>query len=104
MFGNNLTARKANKSAPHQNACLTEYLRNGALHPDSVEVFADAFKRSRYNFFQKQLLSLIFRVSDGSRAPSEDHEFTDWGRVVRFAERFAQQLGNDFSGRERPVD
>ncbi|WP_252179198.1 menaquinone-dependent protoporphyrinogen IX dehydrogenase [Endozoicomonas sp. 4G] len=99
FFSVNLTARKANRIEPHQNPYLTKYLRNSSLQPVDVEVFAGAFKLSRYNFFQKQLLSLIFRISDGSSAPSEDREFTDWCRVERFAERLAQQLaGGQFSG------
>lgn len=95
FFSVNLTARKVDRSEPHQNSYLTRFLRNGSLHPTSVEVFAGAFKLSRYNFFQKQLLRLIFRVSDGSSAPTEDHEYTDWCRVMRFAERFVQQLAGD---------
>ncbi|WP_051785682.1 menaquinone-dependent protoporphyrinogen IX dehydrogenase [Endozoicomonas numazuensis] len=92
FFSVNLTARKTNRSEPHQNPYLTKYLRYGSLRPDSVEVFAGAFKWSRYGFFQRQLLSLILRVSDGSSAPAEDCEFTDWCRVIKFAERFVQQL------------
>ncbi|MGI9280600.1 MAG: menaquinone-dependent protoporphyrinogen IX dehydrogenase [Endozoicomonas sp.] len=103
FFSVNLTARKANRSEPHQNSYLTKYLRYGSLRPDSVEVFAGAFKLSRYGFFQKQLLSLILKVSDGTAAPSEDREFTDWCRVIRFAERFVQQLGDEARGCQRHI-
>ncbi|WP_079253597.1 menaquinone-dependent protoporphyrinogen IX dehydrogenase [Endozoicomonas arenosclerae] len=95
FFSVNLTARKANRSEPHQNPYLTKYLCYSSLCPDSVEVFAGAFKLSQYGFFQKQLLSLIMKVSDGSTAPNEDREFTDWCRVIRFAERFTQHLAGD---------
>lgn len=104
FFSVNLTARKANRSEPHQNPYLTRFLRNGSLRPDSVEVFAGAYRLSRYNFFQKLLLRLIFRVSDGSSAPTEDHEFTDWSRVTQFAERFVQQLASELNGHKHPDD
>ena len=88
FFSVNLTARKPHRSQPHNNRYLLKYLDRSSLLPDQVEVFAGALKYSTYDFFNKRIIQLIMKITGGTTDTSEDIEFTNWRRVMAFAESF----------------
>ncbi|MGI9275546.1 MAG: menaquinone-dependent protoporphyrinogen IX dehydrogenase [Endozoicomonas sp.] len=97
FFSVNLTARKPHRSQPHNNRYLVKYLARSALVPDQVEVFAGALKYSTYDLFNKCMIQLIMKLTGGSTDTSQDIEFTNWRRVIAFAESF-EAFVNDQSG------
>ena len=95
FFSVNLTARKPHRAQPYNNRYLVKYLKSSALRPDQVEVFAGALKYSTYDVFNKRMIQLIMKITGGSTDTSEDIEFTDWRRVISFAQSFDSFLSQN---------
>ncbi len=92
FFSVNMTARKPNRCEPYMNNYLVRYLESSSLTPDKVAVFAGALRYSQYNFFETQLIRMIMKLNKGPTGTSQDIEFTDWLKVISFAEEFKQML------------
>jgi menaquinone-dependent protoporphyrinogen oxidase len=57
--------------------------------PDTVGIFAGAFRFTQYGFFKRRLLKRIAADATGDTDTSRDFEYTDWDDVTAFAEAFA---------------
>ncbi|MRI34715.1 menaquinone-dependent protoporphyrinogen IX dehydrogenase [Endozoicomonas sp. OPT23] len=93
FFSVNMTARKPNRCEPYMNPYLVKYLENSCLTPDKVAVFGGALKYSQYNFLETQLIRMIMKLNKGPTSTESDIEFTDWVKVINFAEDFKLALG-----------
>jgi menaquinone-dependent protoporphyrinogen oxidase len=61
--------------------------------PGLMETFAGAVKYTQYGFITRKIMQLISKKEGGSTDTSEDHEYTDWEAVTRFAEQFLDKVG-----------
>lgn len=54
--------------------------------PRRSAVIAGALKYLEYDFFKRFMMKIIVKSQGGSTDTSQDHEYTDWAQVKRFAE------------------
>jgi len=54
--------------------------------PRLVSIFAGALRYSRYNWLVRWMMRRIAKSEGASTDTSQDHEYTDWDAVTRFAE------------------
>lgn len=97
FFSVNLTARKPERREPHNNRYLQKFLRQIPWTPLRVEVFAGALLYTQYHWVDKQMIRLIMKLTGGPTDVTQDTEFTDWKRVMAFAE----QINHDFMSASR---
>ena len=83
-----LTARKAEKSEPDNNAYMLKFDKLSTWQPRLKGVFAGALLYSRYNWWQTLLIQFIMKMTGGSTDKSQDIELTDWARVDVFIKDF----------------
>ncbi len=95
FFSVNLTARKPSRSEPHNNIYLKKFIHSIDWIPDRVAVFAGALNYTRYDPFNRTMIRLIMKMTDGPVDISRDIEFTDWKRVSVFAHEVHQDLVTD---------
>ncbi|MCP2231481.1 menaquinone-dependent protoporphyrinogen IX dehydrogenase [Erwinia aphidicola] len=89
FFSVNLTARKPEKRTPQTNAYTRKFLLQSPWEPDCCAVFAGALRYPRYGFFDRIMIQLIMRMTNGETDASKEVEYTDWQQVTRFAHEFA---------------
>ena len=70
------------------------FLAQAGWQPRLTAIFAGAVKYTRYNFFTRFIMKMISKHEGGSTDTSRDHEYTDWGKVARFAETFIDEINN----------
>ena len=73
-----------------------KYLAKCPWSPDQVEVFAGALLYSQYDFFNKNMIRLIMKITGGSTDTSKDIEYTDWNRVAAFTDAIDLELKEVF--------
>ncbi|KAG5511867.1 hypothetical protein GH5_08181 [Leishmania sp. Ghana 2012 LV757] len=88
FFGVNLTARKADKNTAMTNAYTRKFLSNSPWSPQLTGVFAGALWYPRYNIFDRLLIQLIMKVTDGETDSTKEIVYTDWNAVRQFASDF----------------
>ncbi len=93
FFSVNLTARKAEKRMPQTNAYTRKFLLRSPWQPNCCAVFAGALRYPRYPWFDRIMIQLIMRMTGGETDPAKEVEYTDWAKVKRFANEFAQLSG-----------
>ena len=93
FFSVNLTARKADKCTPATNAYTRKFLEQSPWQPDCCAVFAGALRYPRYRWFDRVMIQLIMRMTDGETDTSKEVEYTDWNKVTVFAQDFVQLPG-----------
>ncbi|ORM62346.1 menaquinone-dependent protoporphyrinogen IX dehydrogenase [Pantoea rodasii] len=93
FFSVNLTARKADKCSPATNAYTSKFLTLSPWQPDCCAVFAGALRYPRYRWFDRVMIQLIMRMTDGETDTSKEVEYTDWNKVAVFAQDFVQLPG-----------
>lgn len=84
-----LTARKAEKSTPANNAYMIKFGKISQWKPNLQGVFAGALLYSRYNWWQTLIIQLIMKITGGSTDKTQDVELTDWQKVDRFSQDFS---------------
>ena len=92
FYSINLTARKRDRSEPHNNQYLQKFLNQTDWQPELVEVFAGALLYTRYNLVDRFMIQLIMKMTGGPTDPSQDTEFTDWKKVNNFAKTVGQTM------------
>ncbi len=90
FFCVNLTARKPEKRSPKTNTYTRKFLQQSPWQPDYCAVFAGALRYPRYRWFDRVMIQLIMRMTDGETDSSKEVECTDWLQVSRFAREFVQ--------------
>ena len=84
-----LTARKAEKSTPENNAYMIKFRKLSLWQPHLQGVFAGALLYSRYNWWQTLIIQLIMKITGGSTDKTQDVELTDWQKVDHFSQDFS---------------
>ena len=92
FYSINLTARKPNRSEPHNNLYLQRFLSKSGWTPTRVDVFAGALLYTQYCFIDRKMIQLIMKITGGPTDPGKNIEFTDWTRVKRFADAISADM------------
>ncbi len=71
---------------------LNAYLSRTRWQPQLTAIFGGALPYSRYTPFTRQLVRMFVRMAGGDTDASRDYEYTDWGAVEDFADRFLGSL------------
>ncbi len=85
FFSVNLTARKPEKHTPQTNAYLRKFLERSKFQPKKAVVFAGALRYPDYKPWDRVMIQLIMKMTNGPTDPTLSIEFTDWNAVERFA-------------------
>ncbi|MGL6025997.1 MAG: menaquinone-dependent protoporphyrinogen IX dehydrogenase [Vibrio sp.] len=90
FFCVNLTARKEQqgKDTPQGSAYIQTFLKKSAWQPERIAVFAGALYYPRYRWFDKMIIRLIMTLTGGETDTSQEVEYTNWDKVVKFAQQF----------------
>lgn len=88
FFSVSLVARQPDKASVGQNPYLQRFLRDCRWRPRWLAAFAGKLDYPRYRWRDQLMIRLIMWMTGGPTDPATVREFTDWGRV----ERFARQL------------
>ncbi|APG51401.1 TPA: menaquinone-dependent protoporphyrinogen IX dehydrogenase [Providencia stuartii] len=88
FFGVNLTARKEGKDTPETNAYTRKFLEKSPWQPTLSSVFAGALFYPRYGWFDKTMIRLIMKMTDGPTDPNTEIEYTNWEKVSKFTQEF----------------
>ena len=90
FFSVNLVARKPEKNTPETNPYLRKFLQQITWKPDVLAVFAGKLDYPKYGRFDRLMIRLIMKISNGPTDPATVIEFTDWKKVDEFALRLSQ--------------
>jgi menaquinone-dependent protoporphyrinogen oxidase len=67
------------------------FIETTRWHPSLSDTFAGAVKYTQYNFITRFIMKMITKREGGSTDTRQDHEYTDWDAVARFASRFLEE-------------
>ncbi|HEM7510464.1 TPA: menaquinone-dependent protoporphyrinogen IX dehydrogenase [Providencia rettgeri] len=88
FFAVNLTARKEGKDTVETNAYTRKFLETCPWKPTLKSVFAGALFYPRYKWFDRTMIRLIMKMTDGPTDPNTEIEYTNWENVTQFASEF----------------
>ena len=90
FFSVNLVARKENKNLASTNPYLLKFLKKTEWKPDFLDVFAGKLDYKSYPFFDRIMIKLIMKFTNGPTKTDEPIEYTDWKRVDALAFRISE--------------
>ena len=69
----NLVARKDDKNTPDTNPYLKKFLETIGWTPDTLDVFAGILDYSKYSFFDRLMIRLIMKLTNGPTRTKKCH-------------------------------
>ena len=84
FFSVNLIARNKNKNTPSTNPYLIKFLKGISWEPTLVDVFGGKLDYSLYPFFNRIMIKIIMKMTDGPTKTKTAIEYTDWKKVDAF--------------------
>lgn len=85
FFTVNVVARKPEKNTPETNPYIQKWLQQTGAEVDTLAVFAGRLLYPDYGFFDRFMIRLIMKITQGPTDISQKYEFTDWDKVDAFA-------------------
>lgn len=85
FFSVNVVARKPDKNTPETNPYINKFLKEIEWKPNKLAVFAGKIEYQKYTFFDRFMIKLIMRMTDGPTDPKTNIEFTNWALVDKFS-------------------
>ena len=82
----NLIARKPEKNSPDTNVYTRKYLKKVSWKPNLVCVVGGMLNYPIYNFFDRNIIRLIMKITGGPTDLLSKTEFTDWNKLDEFAD------------------
>jgi menaquinone-dependent protoporphyrinogen oxidase len=73
-------------------ALMKSFLERSGWAPLRTASFAGALRYMQYSWLKRALMRSIARHEGGATDTSQDHEYTDWDQVSRFAQGFFDAL------------
>lgn len=67
--------------------------------PYRIEQIAGALKYLEYDYFKRFMMKMIVKSQGGSTDTTQDHEYTDWAQVKRFAEEMTAMVKENLAVR-----
>lgn len=86
FFSVNVTARKEGKDIPETNTYINKFIQTTAWQPQNLAVFAGRIHYKKYNFFDRNMIKFIMKLTKGPTANDTNIEFTDWNKVSKFCD------------------
>ncbi len=90
FFSVNLIARKAAKQTIEGNVYVRKLLDALKVEPDHVEIIAGNLDYPSYGFFDRIMIQLTMKFTDGPTDRNTVIDYTDYAQVDRFADRLGQ--------------
>lgn len=87
FFGVNLIARNPEKCLVENNVYVRKFVEKTSWKPNEVVIFAGALNYTTYNLFDKKMIQLIMKITEGPTDASVDLEFTNWEDVSSYADK-----------------
>lgn len=87
FFSVNLIARKPEKRTIEGNVYVRKFLDNLSLEPEHVEIIAGHLDYPSYGFFDRIMIQLTMKFTDGPTDRNTVVDYTDYEQVDRFADR-----------------
>ncbi len=101
FFSVSLTAAYPDDEARQDvQAVVDRFVRETGWQPLRVEPIAGALVYSQYNFFLRHVMKLIAKRHGRPTDMTQDHDYTDWEAVERFAGDFAGEVSGRSHGSE----
>nr|AEM25298.1 protoporphyrinogen oxidase [Strigomonas galati] len=95
FYAVNMTARKENKQTPQTNPYTHKFLRASPWKPSKSAVFAGALYYPRYNFFDRNVIRCIMKLTGGDTDPKTEKVYTNWDSVKAFAQEMVMITAGD---------
>jgi menaquinone-dependent protoporphyrinogen oxidase len=94
FFSVSLTAAEdSDEARTATRKCIEDFLDETGWTPDVTQAIAGALQYREYDVFTRLLMRLKMRHGGQETDTAQDHEYTDWAAVKRFATSFASRLG-----------
>lgn len=90
FFSVNLVARKSDKNTPTTNPYLIKFIKEIDWKPTFLDVFAGKLDYKSYGFFDRIMIKLIMKLTNGPVKSDEPIEFTDWNSVENFGQLLSE--------------
>ena len=87
FFSVNLVARKDDKNKPDTNPYLKKFIQSIHWTPDTLDVFAGRLDYSAYPFFDRIMIKLIMKLTNGPTKTESAIEYTNWDQVKTLGEK-----------------
>ena len=78
------------------------FVEASAWRPNGIASFAGALMYTRYGWFKRRLMRRIAAKEGGATDTSQDHDYTDWDEVARFAEAFSGEIERSWTAGSDP--
>jgi menaquinone-dependent protoporphyrinogen oxidase len=89
FFSVNLVARKAEKRTAETNAYVKKFLTLAPWKPKQLGIFAGKLDYPSYHFWDRWMIQMIMKMTDGPTDPKTVLEYTDWDAVDAFGRALA---------------
>ena len=89
FFSVNLVARKAEKRTAETNAYVKKFLTLVPWKPKQLGIFAGKLDYPAYRFWDRWMIQMIMKMTDGPTDPKTVLEYTDWAAVEAFGRTLA---------------
>jgi len=86
MISINLTARKKDKNKPHTNPYYNKWLKHHKIIPKIQAVIAGKLEYRIYNWWEKQIIRFIMKITGG---PTDFHtviDYTNWNEIKELSD------------------
>ncbi len=84
FFTVNMTARKRGKDNPLTNSYVKKLIKKSNWQPQKMAIFAGKINYVQYDFFDRTIIRLIMKLTQGPTDINTNIEFTNWQKVDDF--------------------
>ena len=88
----NLIARNPQRRTLERNAYARKFLEKTNWSPKIIDIMAGALLYPRYNFFDRFMIRLIMKMTNGETDTSKEIEYTDWDHIPELATEIDTRL------------
>ncbi|CAM4043524.1 menaquinone-dependent protoporphyrinogen IX dehydrogenase [Shewanella aquimarina] len=86
FFSVNVVARNPEKRIPENNKYLQKFIELSPWKPDDVKVIAGKVDYPSWRWYDRWMIQLIMKITDGPTDPKAVIDYTDWEDVKLYAE------------------
>ncbi|MGS0695818.1 menaquinone-dependent protoporphyrinogen IX dehydrogenase [Shewanella sp. 0m-4] len=86
FFSVNVVARNPEKRVPENNKYLQKFIELSAWKPTDVKVIAGKVDYPSWRWYDRMMIQLIMKITDGPTDPKSVIDYTDWEDVKVYAD------------------
>ncbi len=90
FFSVNVVARKPEKRNPDNNKYLQKFIELSSWKPNQVKVIAGKVDYPAWPWYDRLMIQLIMKMTDGPTDPKSVIDYTDWDDVKAYAKQIVQ--------------